>query len=118
MSGYKDTTAYVHTSPIYDADFGSGYRVSIYRVVDTDKLAYILYAAEDGVGLGNHRLARRRKQILDYLAANGVEKCKADLTYVADLVGNQLTVPDCVITYVIRSIYVPSSLLPKAAGVA
>jgi hypothetical protein len=113
---YGSVIDYIETKAVYDGEFGSGYRVSMYKVAGSDKLAYILYAATDDVGLPNHRAARKRKQILDYLASVNVDKCKADLTYVADLAAHQFTVPQCVVTYAVRSLYVPSSYLEKYKG--
>jgi hypothetical protein len=112
-SKYGSVIGYIETRAVYDGEFGSGYRVSMYKVAGSDKLAYILYAAADDVGMTNHRAARKRKQILDYLASVNVDKCKADLTYVADLVSHQLTVPEYVVTYAVRSLYVPSAYLAK-----
>jgi len=117
MTGrYSSITTYIETKAVYDGDFGDGYRVSMYKVVDSGKLAYILYATSDDVGLPNHRAARKRKQVLDYLASRNVDKCKAELTYVADLVAHQLTVPEHVVTYAVRSLYVPSSYLAEYKG--
>jgi hypothetical protein len=113
---YGSITGYIETKAIYDGEFGDGYRVSMYKVAGSNKLAYILYAASDDVGMPNHQVARKRKQILDYLASVNVDKCKADLTYVADLVAHQFTVPECVVTYAVRSLYVPSSYLAKYKG--